>query len=98
MLDLYLLDDSLPKPNRPIELNHIGGIEEKLFLQLQAEGIIEPWFDYYRDFRWGSEIVNRMLLKLPQKSAALQSPKQTNFIAILQKAVAAKSGLMAYAD
>lgn len=79
-------------------MERVGGIEDDFFFQLQEEGVIEPWFDYYSDFRWRSEIVNRMLLKLLQKSVTSQSHVRTSFIGILQKAADAKSGLMAFGD
>ncbi|WP_324678808.1 hypothetical protein [Hymenobacter sp. GOD-10R] len=99
MLDFFLIDDSQPRPNRNFNLEYIGGIEDELFYELRKEGIIEPWFDYYSDFRWGSEIIARILLKLQQrpKSAALQK-EEKEFAAILQKAVDAKAGVLAFGD
>ncbi|MCB2377145.1 hypothetical protein LGH70_06100 [Hymenobacter sp. BT635] len=98
MLDFYLLADSQSKSGLNHDLKYLGGIQDDLFFQLQQEGIVEPWLDYYRDFRWGSEIVNKMLLKLLQKSAASQRPARLDFIAILQKAADARSGIVAKAD
>lgn len=99
MLDFFLINDSQPKPNRNSKLEHIGGIEDELFYQLRSESIIDSWFDYYSDFRWGSEIVARLFLKLQQrpKSATLQKEERA-FSAILQKAVDARSGLLAFGD
>jgi len=99
MLDLFLIDDSQPRPNRNSKLEHIGGIEDELFYQLRSEGIIDPWFDYYSNFRWGSETVAHVFLKLQQrpKSATLQKEEKV-FSAILQKVVDARAGLLAFSD
>ncbi|MCC3158929.1 hypothetical protein LJ737_16925 [Hymenobacter sp. 15J16-1T3B] len=97
MLDLYLIPDSQSKSSRNLSLQRAGGIEDDLFYRLQTEGIIGLWFDYYSDFRWGSEIVVRMLLKLQQKPVRLKSDEAA-FQAILQQAVDAQCGLLGLGD
>ena len=99
MLVFFLIHDSQNPSSKGLILKHAGGIEDDLFFQLQAESIIEPWFDYYSKFRWGSEIVARMLLKLQQQPepATLQKERMV-FMAILQKAVGANCGLMGFGD
>jgi hypothetical protein len=99
MLDFYLIQDSENVSSKDLALKHIGGIEDELFFQLQKEQIIEPWFDYYSKFRWGSELVARMLEKLQNRlpSAPLQK-EDKSFTAILHKAVEVNSGLLAVGD
>ncbi|GGF07282.1 hypothetical protein [Hymenobacter cavernae] len=100
MLDFYLIADDQSEPNnREFNLEYIGGIRADLFYRLQTEGVIESWFDYYSDFRWESEIVARIFLKLQQrpKSAALQK-EEKEFSTVLQKAIDAKSGVLAFGD
>ncbi|GAB3294250.1 hypothetical protein [Hymenobacter tenuis] len=99
MLDFYLIHDSQNLSSKRLKLEHVGGIEDELFFQLQKEGIIEPWLDYYGKFRWGNEIVARMLLKLQQRlpSAPLQKECKS-FITILHKATDLNSGLLGYGD
>jgi len=98
MLDFYLIQDSQNPSSKGLVLDHAGGIEDDLFFQLQAEGIIEPWFDYYSKFRWGSENVAQMLLKLQQSRMADLQKERKVFTAILHKAVDAHCGLMGYGD
>lgn len=99
MLDFHLIHDSQNPSSKGLILKRVGGIEDDLFLQLQHEGIIEPWFDYYSKFRWDKELVARILLELQQQphTTALQE-ERTNFMAILQKAVEADSGLLGSGD
>ena len=99
-LDFYLIQDSQNASDKLLNMNHVGGVGDELFFQLQQEGIIEPWFDYYSKFRWGSEIVARMLVKLQQQlatSAHLRKERK-EFIRILQTAIEANSGLLAFGD
>ncbi|GGG53771.1 hypothetical protein [Hymenobacter glacieicola] len=99
MLDFYLIHDSQNPSSKGLDLKRIGGIKDELFFQLQTEGIIDSWFDYYGKFRWGNELVVRMLTKLRGKPNSLTlQHEQTAFIAILQKAVDANSGLLAFGD
>jgi hypothetical protein len=96
MLDLYLIANSESKLSQPSKREHIGGIEDELFHQLQTGGIIAPWFDYYSTFRWESEIANRILLKLQEnhKVVALQK-EEIDFINTLLSAVNANCGVLA---
>jgi hypothetical protein len=98
MLDFYLIHDSQNPSSKGLVLEHAGGMEDDLFFQLQAEGIIEPWFDYYSKFRWGSENVAHMLLKLRQSKTATLQEERKAFTAILNKAADAHCGLMGYGD
>jgi len=100
MLDFYLLDDSQPKRNKPgQDLVYLGGTEANIFHQMQAEGIIEAWLDYYSDFRWSSEVVARMLLLLHEKQKSIAfEPGVVTFAAMLQKAIDLKSGIVAFGD
>jgi hypothetical protein len=99
MLDFFLIQDDQNLSSRGLALERVGGIEDDLFFQLQAGGIIEPWFDYYGKFRWGSEIVARMLLKLQQQPVAVSRREQRiDFMAILQKAVDKRTGIVALGD
>lgn len=99
MLDSYLIRDSQNQSSKELILERVGGIEDDLFFQLQAEDIIEPWFDYYSQFRWGNELVARMLLKLQQKPKTTALTKEYKaFILILQTAVDRNYGLMGFGD
>lgn len=99
MLDIYLIADSESNSNRRLKREHIGGIEDKLFHQLQTEGIIAPWFDYYSSFRWESELVIGILLKLREQHKLRAAQKEEiNFVNTLQKAVNANCGVLAIGD
>ena len=99
MLDFYLIHDDQNPSSKGLVLERVGGIEDDLFFQLQAKGVIEPWYDYYGTFRWGSDNVAQILLKLQQQSKAQTlRPECKAFTAILQKAVDAQYGLMGYGD
>jgi hypothetical protein len=99
MLDFFLIHDDQNLSGRGLVLERASGIEDDLFFQLQAEGVIEPWFNYYSKFRWSSEIVARMLLKLQQQPKAVILHKESKaFMAILQNAVEGNNGLMAFGD
>lgn len=80
MLDFYLLADIQPIPNQVPKLEYIGELEEDAFFQLQEGGVIEPWFDYYGSFRWGSENVARILLKLQQQPVAILRQEKTELL------------------
>ncbi|WP_088842000.1 hypothetical protein [Hymenobacter gelipurpurascens] len=99
MLDFYLIKDSQPTQSEITDLEYLGGIREALFSQLQTEGIIEPRFDFYSDFRWGSEMAARMLVTLQKRlPCAPQQMECKSFIALLHKAVGANGGLLAVGD
>ena len=61
MLDFYLLKDHLPKPKSFSTKEHVGGLEYDEFENLKKLGIIEQHLDYYADFRWGLQDVERKL-------------------------------------
>ncbi|MBD2716600.1 hypothetical protein KBK19_16270 [Microvirga sp. STR05] len=99
MLDFYLIHDDQNPSSKGFVLERVGGIEDGLFFQLQAKGIIEPWYDYYGTFRWGSEIVACMLLRLKSNPQIVSlSEERKAFMVILQKAVDEQYGLMGYGD
>ncbi|TGE04926.1 hypothetical protein [Hymenobacter fodinae] len=99
MLDLYLIHDTQNMSSKGLALERVGGIKDELFFQLQQEGIIEPWFDYYSKFRWQSELVKRMVIKLQKRFSVAPLPKGYElFVSVLNKAARSNSGLLAIED
>lgn len=99
MLDFYLIQDNQNQSSRGLVLKPVGSIEDNLFFQLQTEGIIAPWFDYYSKFRWGSELVARMLQKLRLEAyTAGLTKERIAFMQMLQQAIDAGCGLMAIGE
>ncbi len=99
MLDFYLIHSDQPKPDWPEKANlvHAGSVEMRRFDNLHKKGLIEARFDYHTDFRWSNAYLKQMYDSL--HSAHLQNDTDVKaFALILEKALAAKSGLIAYAD
>ena len=99
MLDFFLLSDEYlseqPLGDIPDEIvTCVGGIKMKEFEEAQVAEIIESSLDFYEDFRWSFEQVERKLALL----AMLNHPFLTNLRLILEQAVAANSGLIALCD
>ena len=71
MLDFYSIMDEHPNNAASKKLTYLGGIEEEEFEAAQEAGIVENHLNYYRDFRWSSELVKRKLDVI----AKINSPK-----------------------
>ncbi|MGI4872961.1 MAG: hypothetical protein ACRYFX_17510 [Janthinobacterium lividum] len=96
MLDFYLICDHEPRRSQPpVKSKYAGGIADGEFSDAQKYGIIEHRHDYYGDFRWSSQQakVKLELLKNTSNMTLLFS-----LTGILQKAVEANSGLIAFGD
>ncbi len=61
MLDFYIINDEQSKPSYPeqINLEYVGGLDDRTFENLKAKGLIEDRLDYYSDFRWNSDFVKQ---------------------------------------
>ncbi|QCK15806.1 hypothetical protein [Mangrovivirga cuniculi] len=66
MLEFYKIADSENRNNQ----NHLkdsmfaGEIEHDVFNRLVKKGIIDKRFDYFTDFRWGSDVIKQIKNKL----------------------------------
>lgn len=99
MLDFYLISDSQNVSSKELVLERVGGMEYEAFIELQAAGIIEPWLDYYGEFRWGSELINRKQQQLHKLLPVTARPGTFEvFAALLQRAAQAHCGLLAQGD
>ena len=59
MLDLYLIEDDQPNYSYPDESKFAGGLDYKSFERLKRKGLVADRFEYYSDFRWGTDMVKR---------------------------------------
>ena len=96
MLDFYLINDEQSHSSKNAGFEFAGRLNEQTFEDLQQKKIIEERFNYYRDFRWSSGQVKQKFTQL--KKQPTKEKSVVTFLAILEKAVSQKSGLMAYAD
>jgi hypothetical protein len=99
MLDFYIIEDEKPKPSNPGQSNlaYAGGLDDRTFDNLQRKGIIDGRFDYYTDFRWGTELIEQIRKTIQTKRMEKDSDVQS-LLVLLDIAGQQKSGLIAYAD
>ena len=99
MLDFYLIKDDKPKPSNPGQSNltHAGGLDDRTFDRLQRKGIIDDRFDYYSDFRWGTELIKQIRKKIKTKGMEKDSDVQS-LLALLDIAGQQNTGLIAYGE
>lgn len=98
MLDFYFIPDNQPKPDYPDgDLAFAGGLDDRVFSNLQKKGIIDEHFDYYSDFRWNESILKQIRNRIDEK----QIPADTDILKLLHlidAALGKKVGLIAYGD
>jgi hypothetical protein len=99
MLDFYIIEDDKPKPRDPeqMSLTHAGGLDDKTFHNLQKKGIIDQRFDFYSDFRWGTQLVSQMQQTIQRKNMGGDTDVQ-KLVLLLDLAGQKESGLIAYGD
>ena len=99
MLDFYLIQDDQPEPEYPeqAELEFAGGLDYKSFENLRAKGLIADRFDYYTDFRWGTDLIRQINEQINKKSGESDSDVK-QLIDLLDQAIQKESGLIAYCD
>ena len=99
MLDFYIIDDEQSKPSYPEEINleYIGGLNDRTFEKLKTKGLIEERFDYYTDFRWNSDFVKLKYDSLLNHENQSYSDLRKLF-GLVSKAKEIDCGLIAYCD
>ena len=99
MLDFYIIEDDKPKPNYPEQANltYAGGLDGKTYDRLQRKEIIDKRFDYYSDFRWGTELIEQIRKTIQIKRMEKDSDVKS-LLVILDLAGQQNSGLIAYCD
>lgn len=99
MLDFYIIEDDKPKPNDPGQshLTYAGSLDDKTFDNLQKKGIIDDRFDYYSDFRWGTQLIGQVRKTIQNKSMEKDSDVQL-LLKLLDIAGRQNNGLIAYGD
>lgn len=98
MLDFYIIKDKQTTPNYPEQasLEFISGLNLKSFKNLQKKGIIDSQFNYYSDFRWNNLLTKQINMKISK--IKVQDSDMKKLISILEKAIEAESGIIAYCD
>jgi hypothetical protein len=99
MLDFYIIKDNQSKPGYPGQagLEFVGGLDDKTFDNLQNKGIIDSRFDYYSDFRLGTDLIKQIRQNILQKQ--LQADDDVKMlIQLFDAADMHQSGLIAYGD
>lgn len=91
-MDLYLIEDSQPKPLKVSSLTLLGRIKDDEFILLQKLSIIESRYDYYKDLRWSREQVQDIY----QLAFTVSTPFK--FKAMLLVAIREQMGIIGYAD
>ena len=96
MLDFYLINDEQSKPDYPekADLKFVSRIDHKTYKTLVSKRIINSRFDYHSDFRWNSQLIEKMYKKIKDKSDS----NIEKLSKILNKAMNEKCGLIAYCD
>lgn len=94
MLDFYLLEGDILTHNKLSRKELLGQLDYSEFEELQQKKIIESHLDFYKDFRWTNEQVNKKLDILMADTNSWDY-KLTH---ILKKASSANGGLIANAD
>jgi hypothetical protein len=99
MLDFYIIEDDKAKPSTlgQHNLTYAGGLDDKTFDNLQRKGIIGDRFDYYSNFRWGTQLIEQMRQTIQKKKMEKDSDVQT-LVTLLDIAGRQNSGLIAYGD
>lgn len=99
MLDFYILKDEQALPNYPeqIDLEFVGGLDNKTFYNLQNNGIFDKRFDYYSDFRLGTTLIKQIREIILQKQ--LQADPDVKMLTqLFDTADKKRSGLIAFGD
>jgi len=91
-MDLFLIEDSQPKPSKVSSLTYIGKFDEKEFQLLQEHSIIEKRFDYYKDLRLTQQQVRGIYYRLCELRMAFE------FENLIKLAVEKQLGILGYAD
>lgn len=99
MLDFYLIKDDESKPPYPekLGLKFIGGLDYKIFENLQKKQIIDSRFDYYKDFRWETYLIKQMEEKIKEEKFKHDSDLKA-LLEIFRPTQTQNMGLIAYAD
>lgn len=99
MLDFYIIEDDQPKPSNlgRNNLTYAGGLDNKTFDSLRRKGIIDDRFDYYSDFRWGTQLITQIRKAIQNEKMEKDSDVQS-LLTLLNTAEQKKSGLIAYGD
>jgi hypothetical protein len=99
MLDFYIIKDDQSKPGYPEQagLAFAGGLDDNTFDNLQNKGIIDSRFDYYSNFRLGTDLIKQIRQNILQKQ--LQADDDVKMlIQLFDAADMHQSGLIAYGD
>lgn len=97
MLDFYIIPDSKgkPKPDKLNELEYVGSLEPEVFDRLVRKGLIDSRFDFYSDFRWGSQLIKQININIREYS----NDSDVNHLKkIIDKVQDVESGLIVYGD
>ncbi len=97
MLDFYIIPDSKgkPKPDKLNELEYVGGLEPEVFDRLVRKGFIDSRFDFYSDFRWGSQLIKQININIREYN----NDSDVNHLKkIIGKVQDVESGLIVYGD
>lgn len=98
MLDFYLIDTWVPKPNCPekIGLEYVLGLDHKALKSLIEMNIIDSRFNYHSDFRWSLELVKQVKLKAEKYGSYNKDIGKLKIA--LDRAIEAEMGLIAFCD
>lgn len=97
MLDFYIIADDQPRPANIEVLEYAGGLDSDVFKRLQNKGIIDQRFNYYSDFRWGTDIIVQISRAVTIKKIESDTDV-SQLLTLLNIAQARNSGLMAFGD
>lgn len=95
MLDFYTIQDSATTPKTINQQKHAGGLTEEVFEQLMQLGVIDTRFDFYKDFRWNNDQVQK-IKKVCDK--IMPEANVEILIRILDLALMSNLGLIAISD
>ncbi len=95
MLDFYVIEEHQTTPKSPKGLAFVKGLESDIVGRLKQKNIIPNQYDYYSDFRWSLEIIERLILKLDENTT---DTDQLILYDLLFKATSQKMGLIAFCD
>ncbi|WP_022824904.1 hypothetical protein [Hymenobacter norwichensis] len=94
MLDFFFIRDEQPSDHALTQAEYAGGLRVDEFEQAKNAQIIEPYLDFYEDFRWSS-------VQVEQKLTLLQKAKieeTTVLLWILRRAMKLDCGVIAFCD
>jgi hypothetical protein len=99
MLNFYIIKDDKSKPNSPgpDNLEYADGLDDRTFANPQRKGIIDDKFDYYSDFRCGTQLIMQIRQIIKNKKMKKDSDVQALAV-LLDIAERQDSGLIAYGD